>query len=451
MRFQTFIILLIFCLLQILVSAQETLTLRQCIATGLKNNYALRMIRNEEQIARNNATAGNAGLFPTLSLEGSYGGTWSNYVQQIPMNNENAMLYYNAFSQNLNVGLFLNYTIFDGFAIQSNYKILKELQTIGELQTRLSIENYIAELTSEYYDWITQFIQYTNLNYAIELSYERLRIVQERYNLGSASKLDVQQARVDYNADMSRYIKQKELYLAAAIRLNRLMGVSNVEHYPFVKDTLLDQMIPIRDGHPFFISKEKIWQSCLQNNVYLIIAERYIELGKWDIKSVKAANYPYLKFQAGYAYTHDRYALGNYKKDNTLGMSFGLTLGYKLFDGMNRVRQQKNAKISLENKQLAKEDIRLSLQSDFVDIWMAWQNNLELLVLEEENTKTAENNYQIAIERYKLGDLSGFELREAQNGLIEAKERYVQAQYNTKLCEISLFQISGRMEEVLND
>lgn len=78
-------------------------------------------------------------------------------------------------------------------------------------------------------------------------------------------------------------------------------------------------------------------------------------------------------------------------------------------------------------------------------MWMAYQNNMELTNLEKENLQTAHDNYDIALERYKLGDLSGIELREAQNSLLEAEDRLVQAQYNTKLCEISLIQISGNI------
>ncbi|MFR2861044.1 MAG: TolC family protein, partial [Alistipes ihumii] len=49
----------------------------------------------------------------------------------------------------------------------------------------------------------------------------------------------------------------------------------------------------------------------------------------------------------------------------------------------------------------------------------------------------------IAMERYLLGDLPGIEMREAQKSLLDAEERILSAQYNTKLCEISLLQISG--------
>jgi hypothetical protein len=42
-----------------------------------------------------------------------------------------------------------------------------------------------------------------------------------------------------------------------------------------------------------------------------------------------------------------------------------------------------------------------------------------------------------------LGDLSGIEMREAQQSLLEAEERILTARYNTKMCEISLLLISG--------
>ncbi|MDD4729690.1 MAG: TolC family protein, partial [Dysgonamonadaceae bacterium] len=58
-------------------------------------------------------------------------------------------------------------------------------------------------------------------------------------------------------------------------------------------------------------------------------------------------------------------------------------------------------------------------------------------------------NYEIAIERYKLGDLAGIRLREAQNSLLEAEERLVTAQFNIKINEISLKQISGMVTDYL--
>ena len=77
--------------------------------------------------------------------------------------------------------------------------------------------------------------------------------------------------------------------------------------------------------------------------------------------------------------------------------------------------------------------------------WQAYRNNLEVILLEEENLIAAKENYEIAMERYLLGDLPGIEMREAQKSLLDAEERILTAKYNTKVCEISLQQISGNV------
>ncbi len=82
------------------------------------------------------------------------------------------------YDQTVNVGLNLNWTIFDGFNISTTYKQLKELERQGETNTRIAIEDFIAALTSEYYNFIQQKIRLKNFHYAMSLSKERLRIAE---------------------------------------------------------------------------------------------------------------------------------------------------------------------------------------------------------------------------------------------------------------------------------
>lgn len=210
-------------------------------------------------------------------------------------------------------------------------------------------------------------------------------------------------------------------------------------------------IIPADSGIQFnaLLSKEMVYSNMLKFNSFILLAQKDNNLSMLDLKSAQSKNYPYLKLNAGYGFYQNNYEAATYRRQINVGPNYGITLGYNLFDGFNRVREQKNAKIQIQNKQLEYEQLKLSLESDFSNIWMAYKNNLELTNLEQENLSNAKENYQIAIDRYKLGDLSGIELREAQNSLLEAEERLVQAQYNTKLCEISLLQISGQVTDYL--
>ena len=273
-----------------------------------------------------------------------------------------------------------------------------------------------------------------NLNHAVQLSRERLRIVYARYAIGNNSRLDLLQARVDFNADSAESVKQNELLATSRIRLQELMAERDIDADFVVADTLVDVTRPL--------NFDKLWESTLQNNASLLIAAQDKKIAEVDLKSIRSRDYPYLSLNAGYGYTQNMYETGATEKRKQWGADFGVTLGFKLFDG-NRSRERRNAQIAINNAELEKQDLELSLYADLSDLWQAYENNKKLLALEKMNVFAARENYEIAHERYLLGDISGIEMREAQKSLLDAEERILVAEYNTKLCEISLLQLSG--------
>jgi outer membrane protein TolC len=426
------------CCIMPLAQAQ-TYTLRSCLEEGLENNYSLRISRNDELTARNNATPGNAGLLPTLDLSAGYNGTVNNNDQHL--RSDGSTLKDNGvFNQAVNVGLNLNWTIFDGFNITTEYKRLKELAIQGETNTRLAIEDLIAGITSEYYNYIQQKIRLKNFRYAVSLSKERLRIVEERYHIGNFSRLDYQQAKVDFNADSAQYMKQQELLHTSRIRLNNLMAAGDVDRNIYVTDSIINLLATL--------PLEGLWESTLATNASLILAARNNTLAALDYKKVLSRNYPYLKLNGGYGYTLNKYETGTYTRSGTLGANFGLTMGFNIFTG-NRRRERRNAQIAIDNARLQHEQLELSLRADLSNLWQAYQNNLQMLQLERQNLVSAKENHEIAMDRYLLGNLSGIEMREAQKSLLDAEERILTAEYDTKMCEISLLQLSGQIARYL--
>jgi outer membrane protein TolC len=415
-------------------SAGEIYDLKRCLETGLAKNYDLLIIRNEQRISDNNLSWGNAGFLPTVDLSAGYSGALNNTAQEYAdgSNLKNTAVP----SSETAAGLSLSWTVFDGLYMQTTYRRLKEFQKMGELNTRLTVENLICDITAEYYNYVYQNLRLANLQYAVSLSKERLRIVAARYSIGSMSRLDLQQAQVDFNADSSSLIKQYEVVNTSRITLNRLMAPDDVSQDVIAHDTF----IALNSS----LVEQELRNNMHSSNILLLLSANNKTVGELDYKALKSRNYPYLKLSAGYGYTRNLYGTGSLNRQDNIGLTYGLTLGLTLFDGFNRRREQKNARLTIQNRQLQYEQLELSLRADLANIWMAYKNNLKLITLERENVNVARENYEIAIERYRLGELSGIELREAQNSLLGAEERLLQAQYNTKLCEISLMQISGQ-------
>ena len=432
-------IVITLCCAAVGLHAQQHHTLKSCLETGLEKNYSIRLVRNQEQISKNNATIANAGYLPTLDLSAKYSGTVDNTETKARATGETTTTD-GVFDQTINAGLNLNWTLFDGFKIQANYSRLKELERQGETLTRIAIEDFIANMTAEYYNYIQQQIRLKNFRYAMSLSKERLRIVEERYIVGNFSRLDLQQARVDYNADRAQYMKQQESVKTSLIRLNELMANENMTQSVAINDSIIDLNT--------LLSFDELWQSTLNNNASLLKSEQNKNLAALEMKTVKSRNFPYLKLNAGYGYTLNKYDISSTMQRDNLGFNFGVTMGFNLFDG-NRKREIKNARIAIENAQLQQDDMRQTLKADLSNLWQAYQNNIEMLELERENLISAIENHEIASERYMLGNLSGIEMREAQKSLLDAEERILSAEYDTKMCEISLLQLSGKITKYL--
>ena len=420
-------------------TAQKLYTLQYCLEQGLQNNYSLRIAHNDKKVSDNNATWANAGMLPTLDFTAGYTGNVDN-TQSTERSTGVKTKTNGGYDQDVNVGLNLNWTIFDGFDMTSNYKQLKILKQQGETNTRLAIEDMIANVASEYYNYVQQTIRLKNFLYAVSLSKERMRIVEARYHIGNFSRLDYQQSKVDFNADSAQYMKQQELVVTSRINLNELMAVQEVNR-PL---RLNDSIIIVNDA----LNYDELWSATLSTNAGLLRADQNTTIAQLDYRKVLSRNYPYVKLKAGYGYTLNKYETNATSRRSNWGLNGGITIGINLWDG-NRRREKRNASLAIRNSQLEREQLELGLKADLSNLWQAYRNNLRLLNLERQNLVAARENHEIAKERYLLGDLSGIEMREAQKSLLDAEERILSAEYDTKICEISLLQISGKITKYL--
>lgn len=429
------IIVLILCALSAAnINAQKNLSLEDCIALALENNYQLRIVRNFEQIGRNNNTMGNAGMLPTLQLNSGVNAS-NNNIERNYSDGTTADTQEN--NNNLNVALNFNWTIFEGFKLWSNYQKLNELEKMGELNTKINVENLIAQVSAGYYKIVQEDIRLQNIKTSIQLSKERLRIVEERYNIGQASRLELQQAKVDFNTDSSKIIRQNELINNVKIELKTLMALNNKQFDIEPNEKAITAN--------YLLEKDALWKDTEMSNLYLESKNKEKQITEIELKAIRGRNFPYLRLNAAYGFNQMNYSNANITQQNNAGLNYGLTLGFQLFDGMNRVREQRNARIAIENKSLEFEQLLNNIRGDFEQLWMSYQNNNTLRTLEKESVINAQENYETAMERYKLGNLSGFELREAQNNLLAAEERLLDVEYRIKLVELSLLQISNSL------
>jgi len=135
-------------------------------------------------------------------------------------------------------------------------------------------------------------------------------------------------------------------------------------------------------------------------------------------------------------------------QNTSTGVTGAGNLTWNLFDGGSTITGIKNAKVAYKNQEIAKKQIQLEVERDIRNAWDSYTNALYVLEVQEKNLQTNRNNFTRTDERYKLGQVTSIEFRQAQLNLLNAVLAKSQAKYNAKLAELQMLQVSGELLNV---
>ncbi|MFV8269369.1 TolC family protein [Flavobacterium sp. GT2N3] len=428
--FQSFILLL-FCIAK--TNAQEVLTLENAVKIALENNYEIKIAANNLTIQKTNVAIGNAGMLPTVTANVID----NNSIQNSSQTRQDATVtdLDNAKNNNLTYGVGLDWTVFDGLRMFARLNQLKELQKLGEAQLKLTIITRISDVNAAYYDLVQQQQQLAALDTTIVISNQRLTLAQNRFTIGKASKLEVLNAQVDLNTDQVALLRQKELYANSKILLNQLMARDVTTNFKIIDELEVDALLLLPE---LTVLAEK-------QNPQLeaqIINKRIAEL---ELKQIKAGRYPTLRVNTGYNFSESQSSLGFVAQSQSRGLNYGFSASLNIFDGFAQNRNEKIAKIQIENSKLNIDQQNLALRSQLASSYQTYLTNLELIALEERNESIAKQNLNITLDKFRIGTITTLEFRTAQLNYVNAKVRYSNAQFQGKLSEIALRELAGNL------
>lgn len=429
---QYFISLILFFVLAVPVSAQTQLSLDEAISTGLENNYGIKIFENNLSVAENNMTRGNAGFLPAINLSGSR----SESVEDSEFSAGGQSQTTNgARSTTTSASVNINWTLFDGFGMFRTYDLLGVIEEISDAELRLEIENLVRQITLSYYNIVRIEDQLRVLENTVDVSLERIQIEETKLDLGSGSEVELLQARSDLNADRSALLREGIILNEAQIALNQLLARSPETEFEVAES------IPIRRG----LDETYLYEQTIAENTELDLARMEQNAANIQVAQIRAERYPEIVLNSGYSYNRNEAGGGFFQFNETTGFSVGLTARVNLFNGFNMNRRIENARINQKNTELQLQESQLLIRSRFRTLFRTYQNNLELVDLEQDNLSNARETLDIALERFRLGTISSLELREAQRSFLESENRLINAQFEAKLAETELLRLSGEL------
>jgi outer membrane protein len=420
--------ILLLLLLPLTAGAQKLMTLDEAIMQALNNNYSLKISRNDQAIAENNVTL--APFLPTL--DGSA-------RQQQTNNSEKTATteYEDSRTNYYNVGASLKWTIFDGFGMFADYSRQKQMLAMSTQNVKIDVENLVMAVCSEYYNIIVQENRLQSVRTSLALSRSRYETAQEKYMLGVISGLELQQARIDLNIDSSTVLSQQKTVTSSYILLAKKLNAGHEITFS-VEDTIV--LAPE-------MNSDTLRSRTLRFNNQLILVRQGEQLSQYDLNSVRALRYPSLNFSTGYNFTRNEYPWEADHYSQVKGLNWGLGLTWNIFTGFETQRRISNAKIEIENSKLAYLDIENEILGDLDLLYNTYRNSIIVTMFETESAEVARNSLEIAMERYRLGSLSGLEFREYQNKYLDAINRRLSALYLAKVSEIGLRLLAGELTE----
>jgi outer membrane protein len=414
-------------------NAQEVLTLESAVKIALENNYEIKIATNNLTIQKTNVAIGNAGMLPTLTANVVDNNSIQNSSQTRQDGTETELD--NAKNNSLTYGVGLDWTIFDGMRMFARMDQLKELQKLGEAQLKLTLITRISDVNAAYYDLVQQQQQLAALDTTIVISNQRLTLAQNRFTIGKASKLEVLNAQVDLNTDQVSLLRQKELYANSKILLNQLMARDVTTDFKVIDQLEVDSLLLL----PELKALAEKQNPQLETQ---IINKRVAEL---ELKQIKAARYPTLRVNTAYNFSESQSSLGFVAQSQSRGFNYGFSASLNLFDGFAQNRNEKIAKIQIENSKLNIDQQNLALNSQLATSYQTYLTNLELIALEENNELIAKQNLNITLDKFRIGTITTLEFRTAQLNYVNAKVRYSNAQFQGKLSEIALRELAGNL------
>jgi len=432
-----YFIVSLFILFLFRIQAQNILTTQEAVALALEYNYGIKIAKNSVEIADNNANILNAGFLPRVT--GNGGATYNLDNTEAEFSNGNSTSLNGAESSRYNASVNLNYTLFDGLGRQYNYKRLKEEQQLSELEARETIENTMLQLFTVYYN-VAQLSENTSaLQQTLNISKERLIRAEYQFDYGQSTKLGVLNAQVDINNDSINVINANQRLINSKRDLNVVLG--NAVPSTFEVDTLITFVLQL--------NKQELLEKVKANNVTLLQLEKNLLISEYNLKTWKSDYLPSLGLTGSYGWNkNDNNAASFLAVSKSTGLSAGINLTWNLFDGGSTITRVKNAKIDLENRQLQKEQIIIDVERDFNNAWDDYQNKLTIFNVQEKNILTSKNNFERTQEKFRLGQVTSIEFRQAQLNLLNAELSRNQAKYEAKIAELFVLQLSGELLNV---
>jgi outer membrane protein len=445
------------------VSAQETLSLSDAIQIGLQQNYGILIEEQNVNIAENNNNWGEAGRWPTITLNANQNNGITDNVEVANPFQLKGQIVSNSLVPSVN----LNWMLFDGHRSTMNKRRFDQLQAETEGNASIVIANTLQSIILGYYRAVLEKERLDEFQNQLKLSRDKFNYVQIKSDLGSAVSTEVLLEEGNYLTDSINFINQG-LVLRNAVRdLNVLLAEEDMtKSYSFS-----DSLNISNDEYKI----EDLQSKMLDSNVDL--KKQYItqSLLRTNTSLSKANQYPSLTLNAGFSENRGRSdlsntSIGEAQRDSlnrnpnaifvpnyqnslnsvTDNYFANFTLSFTLFNGGKVKRAIRNSLISERIGELRVDQLETSLNRDLVVALDQYNIRRQLYSINDRREQSAQINLELSQDKFRNGSINSFDYRDVQNNYLSSSILKLQAAYNLINSKVELMRLTGGLVKEYN-
>jgi outer membrane protein TolC len=412
-------------------AAGETLSLNECIDTALKTNYGLVAVRNAYDASIGDVQSAWGGILPTVDVAVSGRNSWPVIVRPDPVTGG----FYsseNNYSGSLDIrasypGL--------GLYTYANIKRSHHGRQSAFYNYRDARANLVLQVKGYYYDLLRARMLRDVAQDAVKRGEERLRVAQSRYELGSASMSDVLKAKVQFSTDRLDLVDANNTFQLAKGNLAFVMGVDVNKDYD-----VAEQM----EERSFDVDYNSALNEAMSQNPEYRKSNFDLLSARESKRIAFSAMLPNFSIGMTHSTSVDRLSNLPDMEMGNASRTIYASLGLNIFDGFRDYANLRTARYNLQSSRAnfdnTKNKVALELRQAFLDK----ERSRDALDLAGESVAAAQEDVNLAREKYNLGAATILEVLDAEVSLKQAQTNQVQALFDYNLAIARLENAMGR-------
>jgi outer membrane protein len=422
--------------------SQNNLSAEGAVMIALENNFQMQIASKQIQIAEKNNKWSEAGLFPTVDLNGTLGNS-------IIDNTNNPFTFTPGIlsSRQINPSINANWNLFAGLGVKMSKQRLEQLEDQSRGNAMVIIENTASDVLKAYYNVLVQQTRLDVLNEVFSLSKKQVAYEEIKQDYGQTNSLALMQLKNQLFTDSINIIQQRINYENASRNLLLLMNVDTEEilnnNFPVLTDSLTKMLNPF--------NREELLKEMRANNQNLKNQLINQELQKTGTQIQRSFLYPVVSLQLGAAPSFGSFrSIGgatNLSAETQQVTYFGnVSVRYNLFNNWKNQRAVTVSKIQEEIAAMNIQDLEKQLTNTTINLHSLWEVRNQMVSLSQQNMEYAKKAFEIGKSRYELGSINSIELTSLQNNYLNAAMNYYDNLYQRIDVYLELYKLSGRLQ-----